>query len=74
MPGIGTSELKVQIRSALAALYVHFALEIVGKPGADRDCRECGTPIIGGRRNKVFCSTECQQRAGYRRRRYGGES
>ena len=61
----GEEKLVLMPDSLLAAIYVLFALELVGR--TTRECRFCKEPFRPSRRDQVYCTTSCRKKASYHR-------
>lgn len=51
-----------------AATYLQFAAEFGGRRGITRSCRICGRPFVAKRKDRLYCSRPCVERAAYQRR------
>lgn len=52
--------IRLTPRYLLAAMYVQFALDLTTRRYTP--CAQCGTPIVGGRKNRQFCNDACRKR------------
>lgn len=46
--------------SLLATIYLRFAAEIAGASSAISQCRHCRKPFFQGRRDQIYCGSQCR--------------
>jgi predicted nucleic acid-binding Zn ribbon protein len=67
MPYLGGA-IRFFPESLLAAAYLRFAQELAGRLGPQRECEYCGLAFRPTRRDKRFCTKNCQEASAYHRR------
>lgn len=60
--------------SLLTAIFLRFAFEVTEGIGQLGECRGCTRPFVPRRSNQLYCTVNCKERAGYRRRSGGARS
>ena len=67
----GGSELAIRPHSLLAAFYVLFASELLGRVRDLRQCEHCRAYFYPARSDQRYCGVSCRKKADYRRKKEG---